>query len=40
MARQEPDRWVRIDAEKEEEEVWSQILKAVASRLGTGSGKD
>jgi dTMP kinase len=36
LARQEPARWIRIDAEKEEEEVWSQILKAVESRLGAG----
>jgi dTMP kinase len=36
LARQEPSRWVRIDAEKEEEDVWSQILKAVESRLGSG----
>jgi dTMP kinase len=36
LARQEPARWVRIDAEKEEEDVWSQILKAVESRLGSG----
>jgi dTMP kinase len=31
----EPERWVRIDAEKDEEEVWSQIAEAVASRLGS-----
>jgi dTMP kinase len=36
LARQEPARWVRINAEKEEEEVWSQILHAVESRLGSG----
>jgi dTMP kinase len=36
LARQEPTRWVRIDAEKEEEDVWSQILKAVEFRLGSG----
>jgi dTMP kinase len=30
----EPDRWVRIDAENDEEEVWSKIAEAVASRLG------
>jgi dTMP kinase len=39
LARQEPSRWIRIDAEKEEEEVWLQILKAVESRLGAGKGK-
>jgi dTMP kinase len=38
LARQAPDRWVRINAEKDEEEVWSQILKALELRLG--SGKD
>jgi len=38
LARQEPSRWIRIDAEKEEEDVWSQILKAVTPRIG--SGKD
>jgi dTMP kinase len=36
LAVKEPSRWVRIDAEKEEEDVWSQILKAVESRLGSG----
>ena len=38
LARQEPSRWVRIDSEKEEEDVWSQILKAVELRLGSGKG--
>ena len=38
LARQEPSRWIRIDAEKGEEEVWSEILKAVESRLGSGKG--
>jgi len=33
LARRDPKRWICIDAEKEEEEVWSQIRKAVSSRL-------
>jgi dTMP kinase len=36
ISRLEPSRWIRIDAEKEEEDVWSQILQAVASRIGSG----
>jgi len=38
LARQDPSRWIRIDAEKEEEEVWAQILQAVESRMGSGKG--
>jgi dTMP kinase len=36
LARRAPKRWIRIDAEKEEEEVWAQIRKAVDARLGAG----
>jgi dTMP kinase len=36
LARREPDRWIRIDAQREEEEVWAQIKTAVASRLKSG----
>jgi dTMP kinase len=36
LARREPKRWVRIDAEKEAEEVWLEILKAVSVRLKLG----
>jgi dTMP kinase len=36
MAGKEPGRWTRINAEKDEEDVWQQIKKAVTSRLGTG----
>jgi dTMP kinase len=36
ISRLEPSRWVRIDAEKEEEDVWAQILNAVNSRIGSG----
>jgi dTMP kinase len=33
LAREEPGRWTVIDAEKNEDGVWSQILKAVSARL-------
>jgi dTMP kinase len=36
LAREEPGRWVRIDADKDEEEVWGQIRKAVTARLRSG----
>jgi dTMP kinase len=36
LARREPKRWVRIDAQKEAEEVWSEILNAVSVRLKIG----
>jgi dTMP kinase len=36
LASQGPERWVRIDAEQEEEDVWKQIINAVTSRLGPG----
>jgi dTMP kinase len=39
LARQEPKRWYRIDAEKGEEEVWEQILEVVAAITPPGSGK-
>jgi dTMP kinase len=39
LALQNPSRWIRIDAEKEEEEVWAQILRAVESRLESGRGR-
>ncbi len=37
LASQEPGRWVQIDAEQEEEDVWRQINKAVKSRLEPGA---
>jgi dTMP kinase len=37
LSQAEPERWIRIDAEKGEEEVWAQIIKAVSSRLGAGT---
>lgn len=37
LAGQEPGRWVQIDAEQEEEDVWRQINKAVKSRLEPGA---
>jgi dTMP kinase len=37
LARRSPKRWIRVDAEQEEEEVWAQIRKAVAARLGAGA---
>jgi dTMP kinase len=36
----DPKRWVRIDAEKDEEEVWLQISEAVDSRLGPAPRRD
>jgi len=33
LARRSPKRWIRIDADQEEEEVWSQILRAVSARI-------
>jgi dTMP kinase len=39
LARRAPQRWIRIDAEKEEEEVWSQILRSVSARIESGGGK-
>jgi dTMP kinase len=35
LARRSPKRWIRIDADREEEEVWSQILRAVSSRIAS-----
>jgi dTMP kinase len=34
LARRAPKRWIRIDAGRDEEEVWSQILRSVAARIG------
>jgi dTMP kinase len=39
LARQAPKRWIRIDAEKEEEEVWSQIIRSVSARIGESGRK-
>ena len=39
LAKQEPARWIRIDAEKGEEDVWRQILEAVESRIAAGRTK-
>jgi dTMP kinase len=39
LARRAPKRWVRIDAEKEEEVVWSQILRAVTARIRSRGGR-
>ena len=33
LAGGEPGRWTRIDAERNEDEVWSQIMKAVSARM-------
>jgi len=33
LARRAPKRWVKIDADQEEEDVWAQILQAVSSRI-------
>jgi dTMP kinase len=34
LARRAPKRWIKIDADQEEEDVWAQILRAVSSRIG------
>jgi dTMP kinase len=39
LARKEPRRWVRIDSNREEEEVWEEIRQAVGSRLKTGKDR-
>jgi dTMP kinase len=39
LARRSPKRWVRIDAEKEAEAVWSQILRAVTARIRSRGGR-
>jgi dTMP kinase len=35
LARRSPKRWIRIDADREEEDVWSQILRAVSARIAS-----
>jgi dTMP kinase len=37
LARAEPGRWARIDAEKDEDGVWTQIMEAVSARLASGA---
>jgi dTMP kinase len=39
LARRSPKRWILIDADKEEEEVWSQILRSVSARIGLAGRK-
>ena len=36
LSREKPGRWTRIDAEREEEEVWTALRKAVSARLEAG----
>jgi dTMP kinase len=40
LARQEPERWVRIDSQKNEDDVWEQIRKAVDVHLRKGGAKN
>jgi dTMP kinase len=37
LSREEPGRWMRIDAEQEEEAVWREIEKSVSTRLKAGA---
>ncbi|MBN2085194.1 MAG: dTMP kinase [Anaerolineales bacterium] len=37
LLREQPERWTRIDAAREEEQVWKEIGKAVSARLGIGA---
>ncbi|MGB7537813.1 MAG: dTMP kinase [Anaerolineales bacterium] len=37
LSREEPGRWIRIDAEQEEEAVWGEIEKSVSIRLKAGA---
>jgi dTMP kinase len=37
LAKMEPSRWIRINAEKDEETVWGEIRKAVSARIKAGA---